>query len=88
MLSHAHKLLDNVTQWTGLVAPDTLQEVVLDGLLNRYLLLSLQNSPPGLLSLRKAEAVSGLCGCTQYTNRITIPWDHCSEKGPVDTLEV
>lgn len=51
------KLLDNVTQWTGLVAPDTLQEVVLDGLLNRYLLLSLQNSPPGLLSLRKAEAI-------------------------------
>ena len=57
---HPRKLLDNVTQWTGLVAPDTLQEVVLDGLLNRYLLLSLQNSPPGLLSLRKAEAVSGL----------------------------
>lgn len=51
------KLLDNITQWTGLIAPDTLQEIVLDGLLNRYLLMSLQNSPPSLLSLRKAEAI-------------------------------
>ena len=29
------QLLGNITEWEGLVAPDALQELVLDGLLNR-----------------------------------------------------
>lgn len=51
------KLLGNITEWAGLLAPDTLQELVLDGLVNRYLLLSLQNSPTSPLSVSKAEAI-------------------------------
>jgi len=52
------KLLGNITLWSGLLAPDTLQEMVLDGLLNRYLVMSLQNSPPSHLAIAKSEAVS------------------------------
>ena len=29
------KLLGNITQWAGLISPEILQELVLDGLLNR-----------------------------------------------------
>lgn len=30
------QLLGNITEWAGLIAPDALQELVLNGLLNRY----------------------------------------------------
>ena len=52
------QLLGNITLWSGLLAPDTLQEMVLDGLLNRYLVMALQNSPPSHLAIAKTEAVS------------------------------
>jgi len=52
------QLLGNITLWSGLLAPDTLQEMVLDGLLNRNLVMSLQNSPPSHLAIAKSEAVS------------------------------
>ena len=52
------QLLGNITLWSGLLAPDTLQEMVLDGLLNRYLVMALQNSPPSHLAITKTEAVS------------------------------
>lgn len=52
------KFVGNLTSWDGLLSPDILQQLVLDSVLNRYLLLSLQNSPPSLLSLTKAQAVS------------------------------
>ena len=35
------KLVGNITQWAGLISPDILQELVLDGLLNR--LVCMQN---------------------------------------------
>ncbi|XP_070568099.1 PAX3- and PAX7-binding protein 1-like [Ptychodera flava] len=38
------KLLGNILSWNGIVSSGVLQELALDGLLNRYLLLSLQNT--------------------------------------------
>lgn len=34
------QLLGNITEWEELIAPDALQELVLDGLLNRYSCMS------------------------------------------------
>ncbi|CAI8017357.1 PAX3- and PAX7-binding protein 1 [Geodia barretti] len=51
------KLLGNITEWEGLVSPDALQELVLDGLLNKYLVLSLQTCPCSNLSVIKTGAI-------------------------------
>ena len=54
------QLLGNITEWAGLVSPDSLQELVLDGLLNRYLVLALNTCPPSSLCVAKTQAVSVL----------------------------
>uniref|UniRef100_A0A8C8B7I9 GC-rich sequence DNA-binding factor 2 n=1 Tax=Otus sunia TaxID=257818 RepID=A0A8C8B7I9_9STRI len=43
----AVKLLSNVVLWDGIVQEDTLRDLGLSKLLNRYLLLILLNTPPG-----------------------------------------
>ncbi|XP_074751639.1 intron Large complex component GCFC2 isoform X2 [Athene noctua] len=43
----AVKLLSNVLLWDGIVQEDTLRDLGLSKLLNRYLLLILLNTPPG-----------------------------------------
>ncbi|XP_068953449.1 intron Large complex component GCFC2 isoform X2 [Petaurus breviceps papuanus] len=44
----AVKLLGNILLWDGLVLEDTLRELALDKLLNRYLVIGLSNACPGL----------------------------------------
>lgn len=44
--------------WEGLILSARLQEMAIDGLLNRYLLLALQHSHLYYDSLEKAKAVS------------------------------
>lgn len=39
------KLLDNSLKWHGVLADKPLQELAFDGLLNRYIILALHNSP-------------------------------------------
>ncbi|XP_036608103.1 GC-rich sequence DNA-binding factor 2 [Trichosurus vulpecula] len=43
----ATKLLGNILLWDGLVLEDTLRELALDKLLNRYLVIGLSNACPG-----------------------------------------
>ena len=45
-------------QWGGVVSSRTQQELSLDGLLNRYLLLALHNSQVNTETLAKCEMVS------------------------------
>ncbi|XP_071819280.1 PAX3- and PAX7-binding protein 1-like [Apostichopus japonicus] len=51
------KLLGNVLSWHGLVDQQVLIEIALDGLLNRYILLSLQNSDVNEESLAKCQRI-------------------------------
>ncbi|XP_078416306.1 PAX3- and PAX7-binding protein 1 isoform X1 [Cetorhinus maximus] len=53
----ALKLLDNILQWTGIISNRVLQELTVDSLLNRYILLALQNSDPGDDSLKKCQSL-------------------------------
>uniref|UniRef100_A0A4W3JF84 PAX3 and PAX7 binding protein 1 n=1 Tax=Callorhinchus milii TaxID=7868 RepID=A0A4W3JF84_CALMI len=53
----ALKLLDNLLQWTGIISNRSLQDLAVDGLLNRYILLAVQNSDPGDDSLKKCQSV-------------------------------
>ncbi|XP_060689719.1 PAX3- and PAX7-binding protein 1 isoform X1 [Hemiscyllium ocellatum] len=53
----ALKLLDNILQWTSIISNRTLQELTVDSLLNRYILLALQNSDPGDDSLKKCQSL-------------------------------
>ncbi|XP_067849290.1 PAX3- and PAX7-binding protein 1 [Heptranchias perlo] len=53
----ALKLLDNILQWTGIISNRALQELTVDSLLNRYILLALQNSDPGDDSLKKCQSL-------------------------------
>lgn len=53
------KLLGNVLSWHGLVDQQVLIEIALDGLLNRYILLSLQNSDVDEESLAKCQKIAG-----------------------------
>ncbi|XP_069461951.1 intron Large complex component GCFC2 isoform X2 [Ambystoma mexicanum] len=55
----AVKLLQNILRWDGLVEVQTLQEIVLDKLLNRYLLFILLNAQPGPHSFEKCSKIVG-----------------------------
>lgn len=48
-----------VLQWQDVISPRLVQEMALDRILNRYLVLALQNCPVGQDSLIKCQAVSG-----------------------------
>lgn len=51
------KLMGNILRWEGLISTARLQEMAIDGLLNRYLLLALQHSHLYYDSLEKAKAI-------------------------------
>ncbi|EOB05542.1 GC-rich sequence DNA-binding factor-like protein, partial [Anas platyrhynchos] len=51
------KLLGNFLQWYGILSNKTLQELSIDGLLNRYILMAFQNSEYGDDSIKKAQSV-------------------------------
>ncbi|XP_074847447.1 intron Large complex component GCFC2 isoform X2 [Carettochelys insculpta] len=53
----AAKLLSNILLWDGLIPEDTLHELGLSKLLNRYLLLILLNEPPGPDNVEKCNKV-------------------------------
>ncbi|XP_014679131.1 PREDICTED: PAX3- and PAX7-binding protein 1-like [Priapulus caudatus] len=54
-----YKLLANITLFTGLLSNSAIQQMALDGLLNRYILLALQNSDPGGDTVDKCKAIVG-----------------------------
>ncbi|XP_069706851.1 intron Large complex component GCFC2 isoform X2 [Phaenicophaeus curvirostris] len=53
----AVKLLSNVLLWDGIVQEDTICDLGLSKLLNRYLLLNLINTPPGPDNVEKCHKV-------------------------------
>ncbi|XP_062891046.1 intron Large complex component GCFC2-like [Mobula hypostoma] len=53
----AVKLLDNILQWDGLLPDETLQDLSLDKLLNRYILLILQTSPSHSKNIEKCRKI-------------------------------
>ncbi|XP_072714489.1 intron Large complex component GCFC2 isoform X1 [Ciconia boyciana] len=53
----AVKLLSNVVLWDGIVQEDTVRDLGLSKLLNRYLLLNLLNTPPGPDNIEKCNKV-------------------------------
>ncbi|NXV41217.1 GCFC2 factor, partial [Uria aalge] len=53
----AVKLLSNVLLWDGIVQEDTVRDLGLSKLLNRYLLLNLLNTPPGPANIEKCNKV-------------------------------
>uniref|UniRef100_A0A8B9BD83 GC-rich sequence DNA-binding factor 2 n=1 Tax=Anser brachyrhynchus TaxID=132585 RepID=A0A8B9BD83_9AVES len=53
----AVKLLSNVLLWNGIVQEATVRDLGLSKLLNRYLLLNLLNTPPGLDNIEKCNKV-------------------------------
>ncbi|XP_019468995.1 GC-rich sequence DNA-binding factor 2 isoform X2 [Meleagris gallopavo] len=53
----AVKLLSNVLLWDGIVQEDTVRDLGLSKLLNRYLLLNLFNTPPGPENIEKCKEV-------------------------------
>ncbi|KFP26279.1 GC-rich sequence DNA-binding factor 2, partial [Colius striatus] len=53
----AVKLLSNVLLWDGIVQEDTVRDLGLSKLLNRYLLLNLANTPPGPDNIEKCNKV-------------------------------
>ena len=53
-----YKLLSNMLLWHGIISQAALIEMSLDALLNRYLMLALQNSPLTDDTLRRAHMVS------------------------------
>ncbi|KFO98503.1 GC-rich sequence DNA-binding factor 2, partial [Calypte anna] len=53
----AVKLLSNVLLWDGIVQEDAVRDLGLSKLLNRYLLLNILNTPPGLDSIEKCNKV-------------------------------
>ncbi|NXE23799.1 GCFC2 factor, partial [Ardeotis kori] len=53
----AVKLLSNVLLWDGILQEDTVRDLGLSKLLNRYLLLNLLNTPPGPDNIEKCSKV-------------------------------
>uniref|UniRef100_A0A8C3R2S2 GC-rich sequence DNA-binding factor 2 n=1 Tax=Cyanoderma ruficeps TaxID=181631 RepID=A0A8C3R2S2_9PASS len=53
----AVKLLSNVVLWDGIVQEDKVRDLGLSKLLNRYLLLNILNTPPGLDNIEKCNKV-------------------------------
>jgi len=56
----AFKLFKNVLSWAGILSDEILMELVLDRLLNRYLLLSLRANTDPLDSIDKARQITAL----------------------------
>jgi len=56
----AFKLFKNVLSWAGILSDEILTELVLDRLLNRYLLLSLRANTDPLDSIDKARQITAL----------------------------
>ncbi|TSO67475.1 RAS guanyl-releasing protein 1 [Bagarius yarrelli] len=54
----AVQLLGNMALWDGLIAQDVLKELMLDKLLNRYLMLTLLNESDVTYSLQKSKRVT------------------------------
>ncbi|XP_056415452.1 PAX3- and PAX7-binding protein 1 isoform X2 [Hyla sarda] len=51
------KLLGNFLKWYGVLSNKSLQELAIDGLLNRYILMAFQNNENGEDSIKKAQSV-------------------------------
>eukprot|EP00079_Xenopus_tropicalis_P033121 XP_017946892.1 PREDICTED: PAX3- and PAX7-binding protein 1 isoform X2 [Xenopus tropicalis] len=51
------KLLGNFLKWHGVLSNKALQELSVDGLLNRYILMAFQNNENGEDSIKKAQSV-------------------------------
>ncbi|XP_040279134.1 PAX3- and PAX7-binding protein 1 isoform X1 [Bufo bufo] len=51
------KLLGNFLKWYGVLSNKCLQELAIDGLLNRYVLMAFQNTENGEDSIKKAQSV-------------------------------
>ncbi|XP_068126577.1 PAX3- and PAX7-binding protein 1 [Hyperolius riggenbachi] len=51
------KLLGNFTKWHGVLSNRCVQELAIDGLLNRYILMAFQNNESGEDSIKKAQSV-------------------------------
>ncbi|XP_063812522.1 PAX3- and PAX7-binding protein 1 [Pseudophryne corroboree] len=51
------KLLGNFLKWHGILSNRSLQELAIDGLLNRYILMAFQNNENGEDSIKKAHSV-------------------------------
>ncbi|KAM5180015.1 PAX3- and PAX7-binding protein 1 isoform 2-T2 [Mantella aurantiaca] len=51
------KLLGNFLKWYGVLSNKCLQELAIDGLLNRYILMAFQNNESGEDSIKKAQNV-------------------------------
>ncbi|KAM9320850.1 PAX3- and PAX7-binding protein 1 [Gastrophryne carolinensis] len=51
------KLLGNFLKWSGILSNRCLQELAIDGLLNRYILIAFQNNENGEDSIKKAQSV-------------------------------
>ncbi|OCT91246.1 PAX3- and PAX7-binding protein 1 [Xenopus laevis] len=51
------KLLGNFLKWHGVLSNKALQELSVDGLLNRYILMAFQNTENGEESIKKAQSV-------------------------------
>nr|XP_003219082.2 PREDICTED: PAX3- and PAX7-binding protein 1 [Anolis carolinensis] len=62
------KLLGNFLQWYGILSNKTLQELAIDGLLNRYILMAFQNSEYGDDSIKKAQSVISCFPKQWFTN--------------------
>ena len=54
----APQLLSNITCWGGLLSSASIQQLSVDGIVNRYLLLSLQNCPIDNYTVEKTKSVS------------------------------
>ena len=51
------KLLGNVLSWYGILSSKVLHSLALDGLLNRYIILGLCNSPIGQETIQKCQSI-------------------------------
>ncbi|XP_072254311.1 PAX3- and PAX7-binding protein 1 isoform X2 [Pyxicephalus adspersus] len=51
------KLLGNFLKWYGVLSNKCLQELAIDGLLNRYILMAFQNNESGEDCIKKAQSV-------------------------------
>ncbi|KAK3743871.1 hypothetical protein QZH41_016474 [Actinostola sp. cb2023] len=56
-----YKLFSNILLWDGLLSPTVMQQLALDGLLNRYIILGLQHSTLYYDNLEKSKMVSFVC---------------------------
>ncbi|XP_048208782.1 intron Large complex component GCFC2 isoform X1 [Perognathus longimembris pacificus] len=75
----ALKLFRNVLLWNGLLPDDTLQELGLEKLLNRYLMIALLNAIPGPEVVKK---------CSQVAACIPERWlEHSAVGAPIPQLE-